>query len=296
MVATSVIVSRRDVAGDVDHPARQGHGGEIGKAPRQGLGMAEIHEPHAARPQEPLHIGCTGARHERGGLYLPGEQRIGGFGTTEREQPVAAATRLARGEQRLHEGTRAAALRADGNALAVQLVQHRQVGVTAVKHPERLVIERSQRDQPGLLRGVPDAPLHETDAHAGVGIREPGEILQRSAGGEQTHADAVAIEEVGIALGVHVIRAVLSARGNHELVRGRRPHVAIRNPERGHDDGQGCSGDHEELAERNALGSTTEPGAPEQGEQTLVKRRPAFAHAVILAADFHWADWNSTYN
>ena len=232
-------IVRRNVAGEVDHAARQRHRAQPRQATRVRLGLGEIEQADAGRLQQHLHEQRLrgGREHERidAAFEEPDHRRrlrLADQGDGRRVDPV-----------RFHQARRqvgnAAAGGADVDAPSRQLRQARQLArlqqalgrIDPVEQPHRLVEQAAERDEAvvgdvalvaGGGRRFLRAALNESDVDIAAGLAKKRDVLRRAGGLAQAHLDAVFLEDLRVALAHRCIGALILAGGEDDVARRRR--------------------------------------------------------------------------
>ena len=125
----------------------------------------------------------------------------------------------------------AAAGRAHGDLLALQLEQVGHAKALAVEYPQRLIVQRPQAAQVRVLLGRGDAALHEGRVHPGIRRTHAGQVVQGPAGLQDVQLDALLLEIFRVLAGILEIGPVGTARGQGDAVRRGRFHVLPGQPQ-----------------------------------------------------------------
>ena len=243
-----VDVAGGQVAGQVDHAARQRHGGQEAEAPGVGVGLGEVEQLYAGGLQQHLHHQRLGRRGQHDGIELAFEQVDHGRGLRLLQQGDGGGVDAVGVEQALRQVGYAAAGRADvdapagelGQALEPRRLQQLLRTLGAVEQPHRLVEHAAQRGQAGV--GVLAAAaidvgtaLRESQVNAGARVAQQRQVFRRTLGGPQLDDDAVPCQPLGVAFAELAVGALVDAGGQHHALGwvGVEPQIGQQQQQRG---------------------------------------------------------------
>jgi len=240
--ADQVEVVGREIFADVERAHRQLQLVEVGIAPRVGIGLLEIEQPHLRRGQQLADDSRGGGvAHQEHSVEFARDQGVRGVGAGEVGylHRIGALVDAVGGEQGEGEGAGAAAFRADRQVLGAQFGQPVDLQLAAIEHQQRHMEQAAQRHQPVLRHAAGDTALHQADIDAEFRIVETLQVFQRTLRTQNVEFDAVVRQDLGVFVGGAAKTAAVGSGGDGQAVR--RPRVDQEN--RG--DQHGCAGEHQ---------------------------------------------------
>jgi len=119
-------------------------------------------------------------------------------------------------EQSERKLMRAAAFKADGDALVFEVAKYGRGRSFAQQDPQRLEADGAEPGQAGRHGVTGHAALDEGHVNAGYGIPEQAQVLDCAGGFEHFHAHSALLQELRIAQRKGIIGAALCAGGKPE--------------------------------------------------------------------------------
>ncbi len=161
-----VVILVRDIAAQVDDPARQHHVRQERQAPRIGFGLRKVEQADARRLQQHLDQRRFRRRAEHQAVDAPGQQFDGGRRVGQVADRQCARHDIVGVEQLTQQARHARAFRPQVDALAAQIGQARDLRFVAHEQPDRFGKQAAQRHQAAPFDAVGVARLRRSSRFA----------------------------------------------------------------------------------------------------------------------------------
>ena len=247
-------IVRRQIAPQIDDPARQHHMRQERQAPRIRFRLGEIQQADAGRLQQHLDQRRIRRRAEHQAVDAAVQQRHRGRRVFQRAE--CQLTRLDPVDvQQLPEQARhAAAFRADIDLQAFQVGQPTDVAAVAKEQPDRFGKQAAERDQ-ALALGlglIGRSALHEGDVDARSRVVQALQVFLRAERGFLREPDMIFFQRARIFFGEFFIGAVFLAGGNRQMRWRGRIHQPVRQPAQDGDRQQRRAGGGQKISNRKS--------------------------------------------
>ena len=216
-------IAGRPVVGEIHGAPREAHGFEEPEAARVCVSAGEAERHDAAVGEQALDDFRIYRSHCHHRVHAAGEQRLHRVGAAKRQQAERLPADSVGREQSERKLMRAAAFKADGDALVFEVAKSGRGRSFAQQDPQRLKADGAQSDEAGRPGAIGHAALDEGDIHAGYGIPEQAQILDAARGFEHFHAHSALLQEFRVAQRKGIVAAPSGAGGKPEGFGRRRP-------------------------------------------------------------------------